>query len=901
MPIHYVDPLAGNDSSDGSSWAQAWKTCHPLGALYGSQGLVSNLEVRIAKTPPADTGVRFMFAPADRRQAPNYTKPAILGINTLQSRLLSWGGTAIAPFTGDGDEGTSSPYRPQGTYKFRIDAPAMSSGLAARWPLTDGDFSAFQCFEVIAAFYFRTDKSSDCPAEAWLEFATDSAGTNIVWSRKIDAGSKMYEARMSLLGNNDLPASASYVFIRINNPTDSIVHLDCSPVYAVLPLTHPHYVGYRMMYVPEGKLGTAFTPKVIVKESGQLICLYSGMDQANMDATLDSNGLPVRTWSMYTWEPYPYEPKPILDACSTAGSSDNPIKMYGGWNKDTGVMDGLSVIDAANIRLFRSVRQASVDIRNVGLPFRRSGQTGNNITVPGIMEYTGYSVFGKEIKGCRADGVVIPGSGAGCVGEIVAYAISDFVRESLLNVGSAFGGYAVNTASFANCNTFFSVPFGGAVNFSSVEDSTWSTDMIRTIDRRNFRVKRCVLVNPRWSPAIGGNDFDELPDSQGRAPTYDDCDIIQCGPENSYGNDYASAPKGWLENCRLWGPYTGPVSAAYACKNLTYTPFPGMPGPICASGADIDGLVITDASVLSTDSMFARTAYNADSVTVTLKNANVQMIFANFVPVPGQYDYKGHSVTLENVTLHKTPASVGAPFRSARLNAKTLTMSGAWSAVQEGIIRETSIDTLVFTDSSSKIVDNFRFSAPAAGWGRVCAYYNNIVHPLGLDGFLGTPSNGYECAGAAWFGTLDGEMWASHVLSVRRDKTVSHSGLSSWKMSSLQPLGAISLGSFLVGTAPVVAGVPVTFSAYMKRDTKNVLGGLFIRPAATREFSAPDEVDAPSLFDVVVMQDVSAPAGSWAKVTVTYTPYRDGLVELHAGLRGMPGSSVWLDTMKVSQ
>ena len=899
MPIHYVDTYEGSDANDGSSWAQAWESCYPLKALYGGLGSVSNLEVRFAKTPPVGSGVQLFSTPSNNRPVQGYLKPAIPGALTSYSTIYEWGGTPIAPFTSTGGEGSSSPYRPAGTYTFRIDIPVGADGFAARWALADGDFSTFQCFETIAAFYFR-NSDEPCAAEAWLEFSTDVAGADIVWSRKIEAGKTAFEARMCLLGNNDLPSNASYAFLRIRNQTGALAYFDCSGANAVLPPDHPQYVGYRLLYAPVGNMGGVFAPSVFYKSSGSLQMGLTGRDGPGVDRARAALSVPPRTWDIYRWVPFPYAPEPLFPVCSVAGSATTPLKAIGGWNKDTNIVDGLTALDAANLRWFSGVRLASVDVRNLAITFRRTGRINSLETTPGIMEYAGYFIGTKQLSKCYAERVLISGSGPGCVGESIATYISSFVRESLLSVPE-FGISAGSSASFRHCNTFFSTPFGGGVDYEIVEDSAWSTDMIRTRDRRTFRVRRCLLINPRWAPGTGGNDFDG-PGAASFAPTYEDCDIVQLGVENSYGNEFASAPQGWLENCKLWGPYTGPTSHKYASKNLQYIPIPGMPGPVCVSGADIDGLsiAINDATVFSNESMFARTSFLSSPVKVSLKNSNLPMIFSEFVPASVSQDHIGHTVELDTVTLHKTNASVGAPFKSSRLRAKSLTMSGAWSAVQEGVVRMTEIDKLILTDADTKIVNNFRFVGPAAGWGRVCATYRNIVQPLGLAGFLGAPAQGYG-AGAAWFHTLDGEMWATHVMTVTRDVAVAHSGLTSWKLSALQPIGAVSAGSFMVGTIPVTPGVPVTFSAMLRRSSGDALGGIFIRPAATRAFPAPSAINPPSLHDVVTMQDASLPPGQWELVTVTYTPFRAGLVELHAGRRGMPGTYVWLDSLKVTQ
>lgn len=896
MAIHYVDTYEGSDSNDGTSWAQAWKTCRPLTALYGSLGNVSNVEVRIAKTLPVQTAIPI-FVSGTGRPLAGYRKAAIPDRAAPFANLLNWGGTAISPFSGNANEDTSSPYRPAGTFKFRIDCPAGSNGLAARWPITDGDFSGFECFEAVGAFYFISSEEP-CPAEVWLEFATDIGGTNIIWSRKMNVGTTRFDARMCLVGNSDLPSGAAYAFLRINNPTASMVYLDCSGINAVLPVTHPNYVGLRHLYLPNDKMGAVLAPAT--GPAGNTTMNLVGRDSAGIDTVRALDAQAPRTWDCYRWEPYPYTPEAILPACAVAGTASNPLKVRGGWNKVSGVVDGVSVIDAANLRWFEGAIRVSVDVRNVALTFRRTNRFNQQGT-PGIMERSGYGL-NKQLLGCYAERLYISAPGPGCVGESINASESDDVREALVNASRWGLAMHPSNAGFRYCNTYVSLPFGGAVSFDSVEDSTWSQDRVKTLQGRSFVVRRCVLIDPRpvldtlASEYTGGTS----------APTYDDCDIIALSISIGYYNtDGACSPRAYLENCRLYGPHTGPTDPKYVSKNLSFTPIPGLPGPVCVSGADIDGLVLTHSDPVfhSTTPMFARTSHDADPVVVKLKNANVQMIFASFVPAPASnnYDYRNHSVELTNVTLHKTAASQGAPFKFARLKVDGLTMSGAWSAVQEGIVRSSEVDKLIFTDANTKIVDNFRFAGPAAGWGRVCASYRNIVHPIGLAGFLGTPSSGFNAVGAAWFHTLEGEMWASSVMTVTRDKTVSHSGLSSWKLSALQPIGAISRGSFMVGTVPVVAGVPVTFRAMMRRSSLEGLGGIFIRPAATREYVSPSTVNAPSLHDVVAMQNPALAEEQWELLEVTYTPYRDGLVELHAGRRGMPGSHVWLDSIKVTQ
>lgn len=900
MPIYYVDTVEGSDASDGLSWAQAWKTCYPLKAIYGMQGAVRDIEVRIAKTTPVETDRQLAFdillysptlmCRAAGRPYAGFRKTVIPDAATNRATVASYSGTVISPFFSNSE--AVGPFRPGGTYKFRLDALSGSNGLAARWTLADGNFSSFETFEFIAAFrYINSD--DPCTAEAWLEFSTDSAGSNIIWSRKITPGTTRYEARMCLVGNNDLPDGASYAFLRINNPTPFTVHLDCTSMHAVLPVTHPNYYGLREIYVPNSKMGSTLCPSTTLNPGHTV---FVGIDSRAMDDYFVDKALPPRTWSVHRWQAYPYAPEALLPSCSIAGSPASPLKIYGGWNKATGLVDGISAIDAANIRWFNSARVISVDVRNLAVACRRTGKVNLGGT-PGIMEYAGLGM-NRQLLGARAENVYLPAGGPGCVGEDVGFYYSDMPRESLISV-PGWGISVGSDATVRNCNTALDLPFGGGVEYTTLEDCAWGMANVYSA-LKTTRVRRCRLWEVR--PLLYG--FGSGVPSAANPVTYDDCDIASLIVTNTFQNDYACAPLAKMENCRLWGAHTGPVGRAFPAKNLTYTPLPGVTGAICTLGADIDGLAVPNAGAIyfTADSMFARSGYLADPVTVTLRNATIQMTFSGVVPAAASTDYRGHEVTLENVTLHKTSATSGAPFKSSRLSASGLTLVGAWPALQEGIIKATDISNLVLTDANTKLVNNFKFAAPATSWGRVCASYRNVVHPLGLAGFLGAPATsvGVHSGAAGWFHTLSGEMWASALMTVRKDNERSHSGLTSWKITPLQPIGAISAGSFMVGVMPVTAGVPITFSAVLWRSTADILGGIFIRPGVTREWTTQETLNAPSLHDVVVMQSHTLAAGQWETLTVTYMPYRDGLVEVHAGVRGLTGSSVWLDTLKVS-
>lgn len=888
MPIYHVDTFNGNDANNGSNWANAWKSTFPLKALYAGVTSVQDLEVRFAKTAATESarGITFgstgngthAYCAGIARPMAGYRKPVIPDYWGSQTYWLAWQATIISPFSTPG-EGINPPYRPAGTYKLYVTAPAGSNGRALKWLVSDGNFASFDCIEVVGAW-------EQAGATASLELCSDADGTTVVRTYSLPFGTQSSRARLALIGQGDLPNGIASVFLKINNPTAFQIGLDMSTATAVLPATHPNYVGLRQIYVPNDKLGNALT----MAATDGTYTMFNGQDSSNIDGYRLTQGEAARTWTVYPWAAYPYEVEPVLASASVVGSPATPVKISGGWNTTTNLRDGITAIDAGHLRWFDYVARVSVDVRHLAIAFRRTAFRSDNLS-GGIMEER--RLADQRINDCYAERVYIPMAGAGVVGTAIGFYNSSWRDDCLVGTVESNNDFESSRASMKDCNSVGGPPFFGTYGTTLVQGCTFG-QTIPFVPAMTL-MEDCVFLGTRtYLSVIGGSPH----------PPYKflNCDVVAPFVSDSWGNDYGCSPHGWHENCRWWGAHTGPRNPTIQAKNCTWRPLPGAIGPICSSGCDIDGLAapINEPSLVSTTSMFARGGIAIEPVTIRLKNSNVQVLFASITPGANATDRRGHTVTLDNVTFNKTSAGAGVAFLSARIKAKNITLNGAWQSLFSGIIRGGDIDGMVMTDATTRIVNDYSFSGPATGHGRVASYFRNVLHPLGLEGSLGTPVARYA-SGAGYFQSTTGELWATDVMKVVKDTSVSHRGMSSWKATATLNIGAASRGSYMLGALPVVAGVALTFKAWIRRDSYDVLGGIFLRPLGTREHSAPGALTGETFHDIVAMQAVTQVPGSWAEVTISYTPFASGLVELHFGMRGVTGNSVWLDTIKVTQ
>lgn len=897
MPIYHVDTFLGSDANTGASWAQAWRTLYPLKAIYSGAGTIYDVEVRIAKTTPYETNRAITFrSPSNgtyancygqARPLAGYRKAIIPDYLGTVARPFDWGGTLYGTFF-NSSEITSPAYRPAGTFKFRVSAPALTSGRALRWLIADGALASFDCLEVAGSISRHSNEYTPATGvTVSLQLCSDAEGLTVLRTYSIPLGDTVLSTRLALLGVGDLPNGVASAFIVIDNPLNETVHVDMSSMYAVLPQSHPNYVGLRLIYVPNDPMGTPLTP---VTTSG-VYTYFNGIDGPGIDAYRVSQGGSPRTWTTHPWAAWPYPVAPLFPVAAVVGSADSPIKVYGGWNTATNTVDGLTALDAANLRWFHLVARVSVDLRNLAVAFKRAPRSTDRVGMGGIMEEGQIST--KTLVNCRAENVHLPAGGAGVVGQQIGFYTSSYPGDALLATTEQSDQAVNHLVSVRGCTTALAPPFYGSHRVGDIDTCTFGT--IPPDVPLGTVVEDCVFINIRTG-AAGIGDYIDVP------VVMRNCDIVATFLSNSWGNEWACAPRGWMESCRLWGAFTGPRSHDYPATDCVWRPLPGVLGQVCGSGANFDGLSAPhgESTFNHTTSMFARASSDGDPITLTLKNANLQVPFASITSASTTYDYIGHNVTLENVTLHKADASVGAAFLSARLKARTVTLVGAWDSLLSGVVRGADVDGLVVTDASTKLVNNYRFAGPATGWGRVASYFRNVLHPAGLAGFLGTPVMGFASA-AAWFHTPAGEMWASDVLKVTRDSTVAYTGVSSWKCTTLTYVGSHTRGSFLLGALPVVAGVAVTCTAWVRRSSYDVLGGLFLRPMGTRTFATPGAATADTLHEIRAMQSYTQSPGQWVQVSISYTPTSTGLVELHFGMRGLPDNTVWLDALKVTQ
>lgn len=890
MAIYYVDTFEGSDAAAGTSWASAWRTTRPLKALFGGTPTVLDLEIRFAKTEPKETSRSLSFTStqdstnlycdAVARPTAGNRKSVIPEYSGTDGRVIAWGGTL---FTGSG--ATSPTYSAPGTYKFRMQVAAgTTNAKAARWNVSDGDFSSFAALETAGAIhYYSTPYDVVVNFTATLELCSDSAGDVVVWSSPLAFGCSTKSAKLLVLGNNDLPSGIVTAVIRVSNPSPETVCLEMGGVTAVRALSDPGYVGLRLVYVPNGRTGLPLAPVLCAGT----ITRFGGNDGAGFDNYRILNNLPLRTWTVYPWEPFPYQVEPLFKAGRTFGRANNPFKVYGGWNKATGEMDGITALDAANLRFFEYASSVSMDMRNLVPTFRRAPFSSTFLGYSGLMDgnVDNYRTFPYSYF----KNVHVPVGGAGDIGTTIGWGVTSLGAESLMH--SYYGAGVNSTVGMEGC-TCGAVPLiFGPVNYQEVANCVFGTYPPASIVKGGT-VSNCTFLASRSDTAAWETYQYSLDMKQ--------CDVIASSISNNWSAEYASAPLGKMEDCTWWGAYTGPRGLRYPAKNCVFHALPGVLGPMFAGDAEIDGLVFTDqpdASIYSTSALFGHTSRSSF---VVLSNANVRVYAKALTSPPNIYEPIGHRISVKNVTFHRTLACVGPALTGARLVANNLTMSGDWPALLSGAVREVAADGLIFTHAVTKLMDAYAIHGPGTTWGRITATFKNVVHPLGISDLLGTAPGSFA-SGASYIQTLTEEMWASTVMRVQRDTALSASGASSWRCTLTDNVGSPTRGSFLVGSLPVEAGKPFTVTARARRQGVDALVGFFIRPLGTRQYDPPEATSGETLHDIVQMILPGQPPLQWAPLSLTYTPYASGLLEVYVCVRGPQGSVVWVDSLKAAQ
>jgi hypothetical protein len=164
MSTFYMDFVNGDDSKDGSSWANAWKTMKD-GATAAR--ITAGDTIKIAKTPdPASLGVNVTFA--QRNRTATLASALTANIDLCENAWTSDGGADVVCSTQFALN--------QGSYSAQMQVKAaFGTGLAAHREITEIDLSSYQN----VSFYIYASVAV-AASSLRLDLCSDTAGATAV-------------------------------------------------------------------------------------------------------------------------------------------------------------------------------------------------------------------------------------------------------------------------------------------------------------------------------------------------------------------------------------------------------------------------------------------------------------------------------------------------------------------------------------------------------------------------------------------------------------------------------------------------------------------------------------------------------------------------------------------------
>ena len=925
MPIYYVDTREGSDSNNGSSWAQAWKSCYPLKALYAGVTDVQGLEIRFAKTSPMQTDCTL-------RNTSSLANNVF--VTKREESRPSWYGRLWLGSSG------SDTYREftvpaGGSYEYQV-TWATHSQFVQR---VSGEPSGVSRLEWL---WFTDSANSLSCSLSLYDISLDSPDPTTPFQTISLAAPRTKDTRRVdgvegfMAGKPPTCTRVGWKYT-ITNPGASPVTVRVLVPVMTYPRDAENYDGYCTLFVPNSRFGLAFSVTnwseigyydefgaYKTKAASVVNTPFSNEPGAAMAAAAYPVDL---TWSVYRWEPWMYSRSiALLGDALTAGTASVPLKISGGWDKVTNEVTGRTVLEAKNLQWFSpTVTAVGVDIRHIAI-------AGNEKTTVGVLYssiMTTAPAMNLRILRGYAEDVHIPNPNSGTVfsqyGESTEYGAEE-QNEAMYAAKINALLYQTNGSQWApvtvkNCSCAFGYIFGGYLSADEVSGSVFIGD----VQYFNLlpAITQCTFLNVR-------NSIDRLKNKLrfGTASTLlYDCDIVT---HYSYFTE-ARRVLNDMQNCRLWGDRTGPAHALYLAKDLTfYTVQNTAAQRICDSitydwdeftqtwsfdkkgPVAYDGLtVVRTPGIPAPDALF-------EASRVLLKNSDIN-VSSPLLPVgssvwPNPHTYQRQS----ELEIHNTDLRTLSPAGPVgqRVTGSNIRLHGPWTSLCGPAIADIVIDGLTMTDAVTRVfAESSRLLGTQAA--HTATHVVGVVSPNPDPLYLiGTPSKyyppGYNVggdgfypyqprtpAGAMYVSTSNGDVWANSFIAVQK---VGWAVVDMWKLTARGPCGAIQVANFAVGTVPVRAGITTTFKATVRRTSRNVMGGIFIRPNQTREWvPGVDTSETQPIQDRVAWQNHSLPHSEDEILEVIYTPVRDGLITLHAGCRGIEGSVVFFSDFEVLQ
>jgi hypothetical protein len=380
MSTFHIDLANGNDASDGSSWANAWKTIRN-GATAAR--IAPGDTIRIAKTPdPVSLGVNVTFA--ERNRTATLASALTENIDLCENSWTSDGGADVVCSTQNA--------LCQGSYSSQIQIKAaFGTGLAAHRQVTEIDLSSYQ--NVSFLIYSSVAVAAN---SLRLDLCSDTAGATPVESITIDralvAGKKypiLYKKGSALASSIQ---SVALTVLTDLGGSDANIRLD--NIIAANNLHHNSLIG---------KSGGPYLPVRAI--NGTSVSMgYHGY--YNQDA--GTNWRVAETVAAYAREVYRVVcASDANQECyiNEGGSGKwNRITFSAGYNTGTDVQDGQTWISPAYYDVDGGFQPVMVDLNGQDwLEFRKLCFSGSYYGW-----YTTNSVPGLTLDNCCMAGVAVP-------------------------------------------------------------------------------------------------------------------------------------------------------------------------------------------------------------------------------------------------------------------------------------------------------------------------------------------------------------------------------------------------------------------------------------------------------------------------------------------------------------
>ena len=891
MPIHFIDPATGNDANNGLGWATPWKTTNPLTALYPGSA-VSDLELRFAKTPKLYDSSFFLQSLAATNYFGGYgaglnptavnhlSGNTILDNNTAITTALNF--VMVAPFTSTNGSGS-------GSYMKQFTVPIGATGRAAYFTTGTTRNLATLGLEAIEMWCsLATSGNTDTTnLTAALHLCSDTVGVTTIVSYPLTIGVSQFRNVLNVLGTGALPDGVNSVALYVTNNTGVAHTLYISQIMAVPPVASATYTGFRAFAIPNHTPGQCLQISSI--SGASVFC--AGIETGNWRFIL---GAANATWAVYAATPV--TPTGIkFPNAQFVGTEASPIIIRGGFNKTTGEVDGLTAIDADQIKLFGpSVLRVAVVIQDIAVAFARDDKinTGNRSCIMGggfnnlLPLY--YNVSGSSIARCYSSPNGPPSLGAG--GFNGAYnrhagflevRQSTFSNEYIRNVsviGGNYWGPPIRGGGFVNGPTpaetpitpiFANATFCSGFDFSAVTDA-----------------QNLVIYEGKTGPNVVGLEFKN-------------CGFYASGTTTT--GVALTSPT--FTDCSFHGAYTVPSNGLFVRPR--FEPYLYLQGIMIQGTSSTALLELVDIQTPISTYNSPQNFIEGGFYRITIRDTVCSLRYPRLINIQPLYTSNiDCAVNLKNTTittLHNAPAafaSFAGSFQDTRyrLVLDNVVVGGPWTTLVSGNLPTILTNNVVLDNPVTKVADAFQFKGQIFGSGEVSAYFGGVT--TGNLTPLGTPVTGAIRSSAGTFKRSNGNLvMFTTAYQVEKDFGLKIDGQFSWRMTLSQNVGSGIIGSMRVGMLTLRAGAQVMIRAKIQRASAGAQGQLRLRPLGTKDYPT----SGLQTLDHDVVTPLLTLLNTWETRESLYTPARTAVVEVFMCVFGISGTQVWFDQVEVLQ